>query len=302
MGLKVTETTFRRGGESSRGGDGRSAKRTFSVVYDADTPPTSFAEIETADDGTTAIPTVRSFFEDGDELPGDDTRYANRASVKPLQTSGGIATGLEFEVEVEYTDSLIVFDPLGADPLEDPDRIERGGAEGSEDYFEDRSDTPQKVVNTAGAPYDRFLSRDNGSLQWVVTRNVAAPDVELGVAYLDAVNSDAFTLGGTAIAIGQAKMGLITWGPKMVRNDIEYYEQRMPIKLREKWTEDVDSFGYAELVSGVPKPILDANKQPITKPWPLDAVGAKMPNPGDDPAVTTYKPYFEKPYSVFAFT
>src|SRR5688572_18389630 len=96
MGVKVTETTLRKGGESSRSLSERTGTRTFLVQYDATTPPANLAAVETASGGGLSIPALE------DAFPGDSTRTCKKVTAK----TSGDGTKLLYEVTCEYDDQL----------------------------------------------------------------------------------------------------------------------------------------------------------------------------------------------------
>jgi hypothetical protein len=288
MGLEVTEITLSRlRGESSRSLSGRKAKRYFQVKYEATTPPASLAAVETANDGTTAIPTLQA-----STLPGDSSRYVDEVIARPINPDG-----LQFEVEVSYINDIVVFD----NPLSEPDKIEWGGAEGTEPYFIDQDDPQKPVVNTAGQPFEMFLERDKSSLTVTVTRNLASFPGATAFAYIDTVNSADITVDGVTIPAGSAKMGLISCGPEQVRNGTTYREVKYPMKLRPTWDDVIDSYGLQEKVSGKLRPIVDGTNLPVSKPWPLNEDGTKKTNPDDAAFQITFRPFVRASFAGFSF-
>lgn len=283
MGHAVTELTLTQKGESSVELSQKTGRRVFRVLFDADTPPANLVAVENA----SGLPDV------GDEYPGDDTRYAKRKGVKAL------GDGLLFEVTVEYDDELIVF---GEDPLEDPDIIEWPSIEGTEAWFIDKSETPKPRVNTAGQPFEHFGERDAGDIFVVVTRNLESFPVATAIAYRNAVNTDAFTLDGASIGVGEAKMGMMTGSAKQVRNGIEYVVVKYPMKLRADWDDKIGSYGFQELVSGKLKDIVKGTPPTkVDKPWPLNENGTKKTNSTDAPFEIVFKPFPRLSFATFSF-
>jgi hypothetical protein len=287
--LLVEEITFSQlRGTSSRSLTSREAERYFIVRYAADDLPASFAEVETANDGSKAIPTLRV-----DTLPGDSTRYVSNITPKVIGPDGSL-----FEVKVSYDDAIIVFE----NPLDEPDDIVWGASDGTATFFVDKSDPPKPVVNTAGQPFEQFQERDDGELVVTINRNVADFDPAVSLAFKHTLNDDVITIDGQTIAARKAKIGIITAGGKQKRNGTTFRVMTIPIKLRANWDITLDNYGFSQLVSGKPLPIVDAAKQPVTKPWPLNADGTKKTNSTDTPATSTFVKYDDTDFSSLSLT
>lgn len=287
MGLRVTETTFTAGGSSSRTTSDRKAKRTFIVEYDATTPPDSYADIETASDSNASIPAIAS------SLAGDTTRKATSISVKPRDQSG-----LLFDVEVEYSTSE--GGSIEASPLDVPTDYEWDFSASSQPYFKDEtSGTPQLTTSSAGEPFENLLEREVGEIVVTITKNItpASWDPIAAAQYMrpaTAVNSDAITIDGVSVAIGQARFAGAKATATKTANGVSYRTLTVTIKLAESWDHVVDDRGFFEVdpdEAGKLIEIKSNDGERLERPWPLDGSGAAKANADDAPAELTFVPY-----------
>ncbi len=293
MGLKVTETTFTAGGSSSRSASDRKAKRTFIVQYDASTPPASYAAIETADDGDTAIPAI------GASLTGDTLRKAASISVKPRDQ-----TGLLFDVEVEYTTGTV--EAPAESPLDEPAVFEWDFSASSQPYFWDESDTPKPTLSSAGEPFENLLEREVGEIVVTITKNIepAAWNPITAASFMypaTAVNSGSMTVDGVSVSAGQARFAGVRCSGIQTANGIQYRTLSVTLKLRSSWDHVIDDRGFHELdgEGGLKEIVKGTPPVKVDKPWPLDGSGAAKANVDDEPAKLTFKPYPAKDFSVW---
>jgi hypothetical protein len=299
MGLLVKEITKRGGGSSSRSTTGRKAKRKFRATYDATTPPASLAAVETANDGTTAIPALYA------ELPADPSRVVTDISVDPEGN-----TGLVFIVEVTYT----TLDPSefnNDNPLTDPVDYDWDFSASSQPYFIDETPTtPLLGTNSAGEPYENFLEREVGEISVTVADNIvpSAWDPSVAAVYMadpsTALNNASMTIDGKSISAGQARMGGIKCSGIKERNGVDYRTRTIVLKLRANWDQVVEDRGYHfKLASGKLSEIVKG-KPPVKpdKPWPLDGAGNAMFAATSTPATRTHKPYPRKDFGIWGIT
>lgn len=296
----VTETTKRGGGTSSRSLTERKAKRTFIVEYAATDPPAGLAEVETANDGTTAIPAVNS------TLTGDTSRIVTNISVKPREQSG-----LLFDVEVEYSTSetgLSVFD----NPLSDPVEYDWDFSSSSQTYFKDETTpTAKYTLTSAGEPFENLLEREVGDIAVTITKNIAPGDWDPPTAatFLNpatAINNASMTIDGVSISTGQARMTGIKCTPTKTRAGVSYRTLTLSLKVRSSWDHAVDDRGFNELDPVNTGKVREITKgtppTKVDKPWPLDGSGAAKANSTDAPATLTFKPYPSKDFSAWSIT
>jgi len=296
----IIETTLSGNGSSSRSLTERKAKRTFIVRYTPGSPPASLAEVETADNGTYAIPAVNS------TLPGDTSRIVTNVSAKPKDQSK-----LLFDVEVEYSTSeegLSVFD----NPLSDPVEYDWDFSSSSQTYFKDETTpTAKYTLTSAGEPFENLLERDVGEITVTITKNIAPEDWAplTASSFLNpanAINNASMTIDGAAIAAGQARMTGIKCPSTKTRAGVSYRTLTLTIKLRSSWDHVVEDRGFNELDpdnSGKVRQIVKGTPPTkVDKPWPLDGSGAAKANSTDAPATLTFKPYPAKDFSVWGIT
>jgi hypothetical protein len=195
-------------------------------------------------------------------------------------------------------------------PLDAPWGYNYTYQESTENYFIDRSDpngdtgtTNKPVVNSAGDAFQQFMTRENGMLAITITRNVSSYSPAALDVYKHTVNMAAVTIDGTQYAIGTLKLSPITATKNTVTLQdmtvVTYYAETLTLKARhEGWNQTVLDVGFNTLVGSKAnntqklQPIMDANGNPITKPWPLDGTGNAKPNATDTPANLTFSPYF----------
>lgn len=299
MGFRVKENTFRGGnGSSSRSSDGtRKTKRTFIVEYDANTPPASMAVVETADDGTLAIPELY------EGLPGDTSRIVTDVDVKPRGD-----TGLVFDVEVTY--ELPDLTGFGESPLTVPVDYDWDFGASSQTYFEDCDEDPKVTVTSAGEPFENLLERETGEIVVTIVDNIvpSAWNPALAAVYMSdpatAVNDAAITVDGFAVDIGQARFAGVKCSGVKTSNGIDYRTRTIVLKLRKTWDQDIEDRGFHEryeeeeevdgdtvVFTGLREIVKGEPPVKVDKTWPLDGEGGKMPNPDDPAAVLTFVPY-----------
>lgn len=299
MGFNVTETTFRAGGSSSRSATGRKAKRTFIVEYEADTPPESLAEVETADDGTTSIPAI------GDPIDETDSdRLAVLITVRPRND-----TGLLFDVEVDY--ETREQGEIDENPLNAPVEYDWDFSASSQPYFKDESDEPKLVTTSAGEPFEKLLEREVGEVVVTITRNIEPEDwdPETAASFMfpaTAVNDDTITIEGTTVAAGQARFAGVRCSGIKKSNGVQYRTRVITLKLRSSWDDVVEDRGFFEKDSANPGKLKEINAGTPPgkpeKPWPLDGSGAAKANAADAPAELTFVPYPSMDFSVWGIT
>jgi hypothetical protein len=227
-----------------------------------------------------------------------------------------ILTGLEasphenndkiFLVQGEYT--TLVFG-LPADPLKRKPTISYGSTEFTTPYFLDKSKPdPKPVVNSSGDSFESFLEHEDGELTLTITVNEATFSPVAMDDFKHTKNLNAVTIDGTVYAAGTLKLSPPTAtkvtesveGAGGTVEDFVYYSVTYVLKAKKDgWDDVVNDVGLSEFIPdpsdpkkpGKLRPIVDATKLPIKKPWPLDGTGKKKTNPGDTPATLTFVPY-----------
>jgi hypothetical protein len=295
MAVSIKETTKRSGGESSRTTSERSGKRTFRVVYSADTPPATLVAVETAEDeeNDTAIPTLRS------GMPGDAARIAKKISVKPA----GDGSGLVFDVEVSYER------PSRGDeienPLARPDEVSFDGSSEKTPFFLTEEEEPVPVVTSAGEPFEELQDRDTGIFKLVIEGNRASFHAGLYASYLypaTATNTGEVVIRGIIIGAGQGRLLAMSGSPQE-ENGVSFWRIRWEVAVAETWELEIEDRGFHENVDGKLKEIVKGT--PPVKPdhgWPLDGNGSAMENAEDVPETLTFVRYPKKDFGAFNWT
>lgn len=234
----------------------------------------------TGDDGTNAVPGI------GEAHPADEDALAISVDAEPADDSEK-----DFYVTVEYSDSPDETKGISlVSPVEDPAVVDWGYEEFDEAYFTDHSETPLPVVNTAGEPFDPFPTRSAGVRVVTIEKNEASLNLSQMESLTKTVNSNTITIDGETIAAGKAFMAGIT-AVKQSRGGNAFYRKRYTIRLKtDDWDDRILNAGYQQLVDGERKDIVDAEGNPVTKPWPLDEDGTAKSSPTDYDELV-FKPY-----------
>lgn len=213
----------------------------------------------------------------GSSHPEDST--AKCYQVDPIDDG---TSGLIWLVTCSYSNASEHRDKL-ENPLSDAAII---GPWDSDSYQEVAEvDNDDKVIaNSAGDPYDPPLMKDFSRRNVTVRKNVASVP-EWFLDYEDAVNSDAFTVGGLSVPVGKAKCKKTQVSEQKFRNGIGYYEVTTVLQFSKKgWTRKVADVGFNELTEdglGRKKIVIGepgAEEYP-SAPVPLDGSGARLENP-----------------------
>lgn len=175
---------------------------------------------------------------------------------------------------------------LEENPLDDPAEIIWDGEEYMRPVVFDRNGDP--VLNSAGDPFDPPVEEED---EWTVVEIVkklpAVPEWIMG--YRKAINSDAFTLDGRSVDIGQAKVKRIRLGKWEERNDIPFRSLTLLLHLRDDgWDEPVLDRGYRQKKPGdSTKRVAMVNDDGTTPSQPilLDGSGSQLANPSPSTAV-----------------
>lgn len=174
-------------------------------------------------------------------------------------------------------------------PLMDPATFEWDTDTTQVPFYWDKDGYP--ILNTAG---DYFVEpiKDEVSL-WTVTVTKNLPWVPGWIgAYRDAVNSDSFLLDGIVVPVGCAKIKKIRISKIQTRNDYQYRELQLTVKLQDDWKKTILSTGLFQLVpdpmGGDPfrLPCTDDAGHPVHHPVLLDENGAQVPT-GTSPLTLT---------------
>lgn len=255
-----------------------------------------------------------------------DDRFATVRHVTPKQTK---KSDVLWKVRVEYSAAAQAADehPI-ADPLMRPRKVAFGSRTTSEEMAWDESIPPQRVVDTAGSPFDPGVFRDVTRPVMIVQYNSVRFYLDQVVAYYDAVNSDRFWVDGQHVHPGEAK--IISWTASFptVEGGIAYYANTVQLGFKRPhadgtsgWQAPVECRGFLELV---PDPIvlpqlnltpilLKKRKRDETGAWvefgdpiqsqdpvALNELGQAIP--GGDPFVKTFRRAPEKEFGPLPWT
>ena len=161
------------------------------------------------------------------------------------------------------------------------------------------------VVNSAGDPFIPAEQMDDSRRIVTVQKNLTAVPSWI-LSYQDAVNSDAFTIDGYSIAIGEAKMQRVSVGPPEIRNGTTFRQVTFVIALRrDGWAYKILDQGYNEK-----NPAAPTGRQPIyikghipSGPVLLDGTGKAQTDPKTANAVyLTFNVYKQQAFSSLPLT
>lgn len=160
----------------------------------------------------------------------------------------------------------------------------------------------EKIVNSAGDPFDPPLMMDDSRRVISLVRNVAAyPSWVL--SYQDAVNSDSFTVRGITYAAGVGKVQSVSISDGQIRNGYQFYTLEVLIHLQKNgWILQPLDVGFRELdyagtsLINILNP--GDNERP-SAPVPLDGAGRALANPSTtNNVLLSYSVYDTQPFSV----
>ena len=269
----------------------REESQEFIVKSDTDVRPYA---VRLATHGGTTIPLV------GDSHPTDTSSKCIKVSITRLHEGAGSPEEYGYRVKCDYSTATNV-SVLTTSPLIRPWEYSTNSEGSVEDYFMDRASTPKPVVNSAGETFDTLPQRLKKGIEITITRNQASFSAATLQTYDKTVNSGSVTIDGYSVPAGMLLMTGID-GPKVVENGTTYYRVTYKMALNaDGWHDYPLDVGYTELVSGVPKKIIDAESREVSKPWPLDGAGAKAALVTDPPAILDFEPYEEVSWAGLSF-
>jgi len=159
-----------------------------------------------------------------------------------------------------------------------------------------------KIVNSAGDPFDPPLMMDDSRRVISLVRNVSSyPSWVL--SYQDAVNSDTFTVRGITYAVGVGKVQSVSISDAQVRNGYPFYNLEVLIHLQKNgWILQPLDVGFRELdyagtsLINILNP--GDNERP-SAPVPLDGNGRALADPSTtNNVLLPYTVYETLPFSV----
>lgn len=158
-----------------------------------------------------------------------------------------------------------------------------------------------KIVNSAGDPFDPPLMMDDSRRVISLVRNVAAyPSWVL--SYQDAVNSDTFTVRGITYAAGVGKVQSVSISDSQIRNNVPFYSVEVLIHLQKNgWILQPLDVGFRELGYGgdLINILNPGDTERPSAPVPLDGTGNQLSNPSTtNNVLLSYSVYDTQPFSV----
>ena len=161
------------------------------------------------------------------------------------------------------------------------------------------------VVNSAGDPFIPAEQMDDSRRIVTVQKNLTAVPSWI-LSYQDAVNSDAFTVDGYSIAIGEAKMQRVSVGPPEIRNGTTFRQVTFVIALRrDGWAYKILDQGFNEkdAADATKRKPIYINGQLPSSPVLLDGTGKAQTDPKTANAVyLTFNVYKQQAFSSLPLT
>ena len=161
------------------------------------------------------------------------------------------------------------------------------------------------VVNSAGDPFIPAEQMDDSRRIVTVQKNLTAVPSWI-LSYQDAVNSDAFTVDGYSIAIGEAKMQRVSVGPPEIRNGTTFRQVTFVIALRrDGWAYKILDQGFNEKdpADATKRKAIYINGQLPSSPVLLDGTGKAQTDPKTANAVyLTFNVYKQQAFSSLPLT
>ena len=161
------------------------------------------------------------------------------------------------------------------------------------------------VVNSAGDPFIPAAQMDDSRRIVTVQKNLANVPTWI-LSYQDAVNSDAFTIDGRSIAIGEAKMQRVSVGPPEIRNGTTFRQVTFVIALRrDGWAYKILDQGFNEKdpADATKRKPIYINGQLPSSPVLLDGTGKAKTDPKTANATyLTYNVYKTADFSQLPLT
>lgn len=223
--------------------------------------------------------------------PSDNFAYLQSIEVDNFAPYAGWKVTLTYSTERE----------LSEEPTQDPALTEWDGELYQRPLVIDKDG--DAVCNSAGDPFDPPVMRDDSRLVSTTVKNMTAVPTWI-MSYADAVNSDAFTLDGFPVGVGQAKMQRPRVSKPMIRNNIQYREVTFVIQYREGgWLSEPLDIGFRKLDGSNRVNITDSNGDFVTAPVPLDGSGDVLADPSPTNNVTlSFTQYTTLPFSILPLT
>jgi len=161
------------------------------------------------------------------------------------------------------------------------------------------------VCNSAGDPFDPPEMIDDSRLISTTVKQMASVPTWI-MNYANAVNSDAFTLDGFNVGIGQAKMQRPRVSRQQWRNNIAFREVVFTINYREEgWLSNLLDAGFRErdYTGALINIVNPGDGEEPSGPVPLDGAGSALDNPSPTNNVNlTFRAYRRLPFATLPLT
>jgi hypothetical protein len=253
-------------------------------------------------DGTARAAKASGIPREGDRFPGS-TGF-NPPTVVSIDAQPHEQSDKLFLVEVEYQSDQQDFEQFPVHPLDRPATFSYGAESYTEPYFNDRSDPPRPLVNSAGDPFEGTAERAEADITVTMTRNEASFDPVTADAFRMTTNRFPVFVDQTWYAPDTLRLGLATAtarSEEWLGNTVNFYEvTRQFAAKRDGWSDKFNDIGYNEIrerigPSGetikVRVPILDDTGMRTSRPWPLDGNGRALPSPSGTITEREFRPY-----------
>lgn len=171
--------------------------------------------------------------------PSDWSAYCRRRSARNESFSKRVwIVTLAYSSEYEVVEN----------PLDEPARISWSTQQFTRPYEQDRDG--KGLVNAAGDPFvDPPVEGDDSRWAVTVTKNVSSVPAAI-LSYRNAVNSNAFTIDGVSVGVGQAKIQSISIGETQTRDDISYRVFSYTLHLDDDgWAKQILNRGVRQKVT-----------------------------------------------------
>jgi hypothetical protein len=141
------------------------------------------------------------------------------------------------------------------------------------------------IVNAAGDFVDPTVETDRSYWQITLTKNVASVD-DWVLDVDNPVNDGSISIGGKTFASGTVRIDSIDISELQSEGAYQYYVLTFELEYRKSGHKVLaQNQGFRQIKDGSLIEILDAKKQRISAPWPLDIDGLAIENPSPEDAV-----------------
>lgn len=233
----------------------------------------------------------------GDPHPGDVGAKASEVTCEQ-EAEGDLRN---WRVTVKWTTDSRFTQP--ENPMLRLPELSRQAIRGSVPYFLDETPEtdggPKPVMNSAGEAFDDFPTRDVVYSGYIFTRNESAASYASrgALALENTINSADVTLWGVGTLPARTAR-LVSVEPTLVQEGgATYWRVTYTIETRPEagdWDDEILDRGYTALdPTNQRYRILDANGEPVTKPYPLNGAGGEQGSPTDPGMTLTFRPYRE---------